>query len=110
MRANVRHALDVIEDVLLSGGRDALDLMGILSAVRGPDVDDDRLKQTTTAPLRSMIFPRLWEKARGDYVFPIGIWNMSDPSSYIEPIATGFAAGHFNNHVLIAKEAIDRVD
>jgi len=111
MTTEVRHALDAVEAVLLKGGRDAIDLMNILSALRGPDSGNDYLKHVTTCPIRSMVFPRLWAHPdRGDLGgwFPdssAGGWEMRPPSDYSKPTHN---PDHFECHILLAKIAIDR--
>ena len=100
----VNKILDDIEDVLLRDDEDSEALTAILAALRGPDKDTDD-KQTTTSPIRSMVFPRLWEKmSRMQYSMTIN-WTMTDPKTYVEPDGQD----HFSCHIRNARYALLRI-
>jgi len=56
----VREVLDTIDAMLTQGeAQDARDLWDVLAALRGPDTDNDELKDRTTVPIRRAAFPKM---------------------------------------------------
>lgn len=58
----VKEVLEIIDAFLMRDDHESRDLWRILTALRGPDNDDERLKKTTTAVIRSKAFPRCHNK------------------------------------------------
>ena len=82
MRSKVRGTLDQLENVLLEGGSEARDLMNLLSILRGPDNRDIGTKEKVTMPLRSMIFPRLYEHTKNRTGFQQGCFPIRDKNGW----------------------------
>ena len=107
MTKEVRRVLDIIEDVLLRQDQDANDLAAILSALKGPDDPSvSTLKLATTCCIRGQAFPRLLE-VWWAYLDEKAIFNLLWEMSAGEPIPQPVGA-HFNNHVILAIEALNR--
>jgi hypothetical protein len=67
MRPKVRALLDQIDSFFITEeAADTRPLWDILTALRGPDNDDEEAKETTTIPIRRAAFPRLSADAQGD--------------------------------------------
>lgn len=58
MTKSTQKALKYLDAILAKGGEDARDLWDVLSALRGPDSQDDVLKDTVTCPIRRAAFPK----------------------------------------------------
>lgn len=54
---NLRQALDYIQE-MLDGKSYSMDLWNVLTALRGPDSRDRKIKYATTALIRSAAFPK----------------------------------------------------
>lgn len=54
---NLRQALDQIQE-MLDGQKYSMDLWNVLTALRGPDSRDRKIKYATTALIRSAAFPK----------------------------------------------------
>lgn len=126
MLREVREELDRIEDFLMRGDQASADLAMILSALRGPDNDNEDIKSRTTSPLRTMIFPRLYQKA-GNYRysqhgeghkttrnlwsnFSTRWWGMRPASDFKLNLMSyiGDVGNHFLYHTHLAHEAVKR--
>ena len=114
MLPKVRRALDQLENVLLEGGQEGRDLAMILSSLRGPDIPDHtmKIKEDTTMPLRSLIFPRLYKRVQIGY-FPVQSrsgWGMRDPKDlHVFKYVEGTHNNHFITHIIEAIEAVERM-
>lgn len=123
MRDKVRRALDLIDEVLAEKNKDSADLAAILSALRGPDLDDDNddvrdLKSMTTAAIRTIAFPRT--ESRGSWnrgwleINDTRGWIMNSADTLQRPKegdslhSHGTGRGHFLQHVHMAIDAIER--
>ena len=58
MTPKLRAMLDTIDDMLVVGDQNAADLWMVLSALRGPDINDWHLKVNCTIPIRRAALPR----------------------------------------------------
>lgn len=76
-------------------------LWDVLSALRGPDSDDYNLKVVTTAPLRTMAFPKLWACESAALSGP----SLAPAKDY-NPARLGVGYSHFADHVLEAHKAL----
>ena len=129
MLREVRQELDRIEDFLMQSNQASADLAMILSALRGPDhvergYEEDSIKERTTSPLRTMVFPRLYEAAMfwaGSKrirsttniwrKFSRRCWGMRPASEFKVNFTDGDPRNnHFLLYIELAKEAIDRKD
>lgn len=124
MLREVRQELDRIEDFLMQSNQASADLAMILSALRGPDFPDfeDSIKERTTSPLRTMVFPRLYEVAMvwigNERVrsttniwkkFSRRCWSMRPINEFkVNFTDRDPRNSHFLLHIELAKEAIDR--
>ncbi len=81
------------------------DLYELLSAVRGPDFDDDDLKMITTAKIRVFLF------GSQEALKYTGSLNNSDPilESDIKQCPTVSDKQHFGNHVARAYDVINKL-
>ena len=111
MLREVREELDRIEQFLLYRDSASADLAAILTALRSSDSEDAELKGTTTAPLRSVVFPKLWEMYhKDDAELQVGInrvFGMEPPENLRATIEGGY---HFALHHNLAVEAVQRQD
>ncbi len=81
-------------------GSESRKLWAILTALRGPDDDDEVVKSRTTSIIRARVLPHL-SRAAGAFV------NMSDPLP--NPSDVNTPSTHFNNHIGTALSAIARL-
>lgn len=94
-----REVLDLIDNFLLEGdSTETNKLWDVLSALRGPDSDDFRLKDETTIHIRRAAFPRFsstqnrWGDNKTRAVF-------TSDHPYVSPRTTSSASGHFCSHI-----------
>ena len=106
MTKSVRAELNRIQKFLLKGGRNAIDLWAILTALRGPDDNSDSfLKASTTEPIRTKAFPVLAREGNNGGI-PAGF---APRSRKIDSRAGfRFPFNHFLSHVDMAAVAIAR--
>lgn len=124
----VRAALDQIEEILLKKGPDAANLWAILTALRGPDESDHKiraeLKSQKTIPIRRRAFPRI--AAQVDHASKEGAMFIDDVQVCLNasfrsglPGATDSMVGwtyptyfsqnyHFQEHAYNARLALER--
>lgn len=111
MTPKVRAALDAIEEVLLERDSDARNLWSVLTALRGPDDDqddgNDRRKINATIPIRRAAFPRV---AAQPLSYEVGAFGKPDvPYLYRDSyMARGAMYGrtHFEYHAELAALAL----
>jgi len=103
MRTNVRKALNQIENVLLKNNADSQDLWNILSALRGPDTEEQGLK-SYTIEVRRHAFPKLTTlytvHKTNKIPASFGWWTFN---SDLRPV---YSRDHFHNHIRTAQKAI----
>lgn len=104
MRTKVRAALDAIDLILAVNDRDAQDLTALLSALRGPDTDSYAIKASSTAPLRTIMFPKMQQSAMAGY------WNMALPDTPVRIPEPKDSDWHFRAHIRDADEAVRATD
>ena len=61
MTNKTREVLDTIDALLVNGDQTSVELWEILTALRGPDDDDECYKSMTTMPIRAAAFPHLYQ-------------------------------------------------
>jgi hypothetical protein len=129
MTAKTRQILDIIEDALLAGhnsnrnvsdlglaaraiqdGNTATELWNILSALRGPDNEEQSAK-IATIDVRQRAFPRLAEQARNTSQFTtarFGNRPMFDKSESMKGLeeVPALGGGHFEAHIIMAWDAL----
>ena len=111
MLREVREELDRIEQFLMRRDTASADLAAILTALRSSDNSDDELKAITTSPLRSVVFPKLWEsyhnKGEELQVGVDRVFGMKPPENLRTTIGGSY---HFSLHHNLAVEAVRRED
>jgi len=114
MKRTATEVLNIIEEVLLQRDQEAADLWNILTALRGPDVDDScaTVKFAVTAPIRAVVFPRVYAGTchwrAGGPIHPAGAIYVSP--KHLRPDASDNVPGyHFRDHVSWALSALRRV-
>lgn len=99
----LRQKLDIIDGWLCELG--ARDLADVLSAIRGPDSENDGLKSVTTMVIRTAAFPKTAAESTGwnqDYTG----WMFAMPEDvYQNPIFTE-DSWHFRHHAELAAKAL----
>lgn len=121
--SNVAILLNLIEDLLLTQSQDARDLVAILAALRGPDVDllqrghdPASVKARTTVVVRTRAFPRLAEQRREGGSPGVVPWQLDDlglapfpvQDALWRPSVTPPLGTHFLLHYADAIDALDR--
>lgn len=108
----VRKLLDEIDEVLAEGGSgysfnprlstDASDLWQVLTALRGPDSENEELKSTTTAPIRQAAFPKCGRIAIHGFGYTHGAYYGYGNTPFI----WADAYTHFGQHVNVAAKVL----
>ena len=118
MKARTREILSLIEDELIKEHKRSGDdyeyragvgseLWNILSALRGPDDEDERQKEHTVE-IRRLAFPRL--AAFLDEQVTSSAYVGNGPTFHpIPELKTDLSLGHFGVHVYMAYEVLGRI-
>lgn len=110
MSERVRELLNTIDNMLMKQdtyeeAKDSSDLWSVLSALRGPDSGDDRVKDKTTVLIRRAAFPRTTREGRGtpQAVFT-GVYDFR-PEVLMETVNEA-VDHHFESHIAQAALAL----
>lgn len=100
---SIREILDVIDTRLSTGDEDSKTLWMILSSLRGPDNDDEHLKNTYTCPIRTAAFPltsKLGAETTGAFFAPEWKTTVEELAAAIHRIRKGMSGkwAHFAHH------------
>lgn len=106
-KLSLRQMLDQLDRWLLT--EHGCDLAKVLSALRGPDSDNDQLKEDTTAVIRGRAFPRLMrakdrDYRSNDYHSARHTWIMQPGKTVV--LSQRVANTHFGNHIVSAARAL----
>jgi hypothetical protein len=98
MSPNVRKLLDQIDAELVQGSADSQDLWAILSALRGPDDDEEGTAKRATVRIRREAFPLTASRVQPYYPRPIrratfDVTYAAKPGESIE------GPDHFQDHI-----------
>ena len=114
MERRTRLVLNSIENVLLRGDQTSKELATILSALRGPDDQDDNLKVRSTGVVRAKAFPRLLKKYEETHTNPVVLINqyswsfIHDPLPYGEELKGNVgSSAHFIAHAQFALDVLN---
>ena len=110
----VVEVLDIIDEFIISNSNQGELLYSILTALRGPDISTNELKQNTTAIIRANAFPKT---ERGG-AYTLGDVNLDVSLSEIEdwleqynlpPANAFFYAQHFKAHIICAVQVLIKI-
>lgn len=108
MTPALRNVLDKLDEIIVADDATSRELWDVLTALRGPDSGDARLKHESTVHIRQAAFPRTAEAQRNDgpfieaYMTPTATFNGAR-------LARDYNGGgyHFSSHAMKAAVALD---
>lgn len=95
--SETREILDKIDEFLAKGNADSQDLWDILTALRGPDSEND-IKHVTTIPIRNTALPKTTKVAISSWGFTNGADFRGGEFSGED--ASSDTSEHFSTHVI----------
>ena len=105
-RLSVRQMLDCIDTYLAFKDDKSRDLWSVLSALRGPDSGDFRLKNGTTIPIRRAAFPKTTKSS----VFGSVGASFGNPRRHYAFMRNLVGSVHFKSHANKAAKVLSLVD
>jgi hypothetical protein len=108
MDSNLKQILNQIDNFLTTADRyQAQDLWSILTALRGPDSDNDQIKYETTAVIRALAFPEAAKTTgqREDSVYQATLGYMVNTKVTNQDTwlaVSKLKPGHFRDHIKFA--------
>lgn len=107
MTPQTKAALAYLDLLLSQKDLTAREIATVLSALRGPDNEDNNLKERTTAIIRAVAFPKT-SVAVNRSSFPLGwVFNrMLDPWMGKESFSDNALGDHFTRHARGAAEVL----
>lgn len=102
--------LHQIADLLMDDPQAGVELWSVLSALRGPDLEEDAgFKETTTVPIRRAAFPRIaeWVDANSKHGYVHGL-NFGTSGKFAE--SKRIRSSHFRVHVKEAARILGLIE
>ena len=103
MKAEVRELLDEIDEMLI--GPHGIEIVDILSAIRGPDSDDllSSIKRISTNVVRREAFPLAFKKS----LISTKRWDVEDTPLEFGDVFSLSDNSHFINHIQLARSVLE---